>query len=60
MTDIAIHVENLSKLYHIGARQERHATTSALLSARLHAIVAALKQATTLDEMRRFVGQGES
>ena len=50
----------MSKLYTIGARQERHATTSALLSARLHAIVAALKQATTLDELRRLVGQGES
>ena len=50
----------MSKLYTIGARQERHTTTSTLLSARLHAIVAALKQATTLDEMRRLVGQAES
>ncbi|MCO6449751.1 MAG: hypothetical protein J5I90_03070, partial [Caldilineales bacterium] len=26
MTDIAIRVENLSKLYHIGASQQRHDT----------------------------------
>ena len=26
MTDIAIRVENLSKLYHIGALQQRHDT----------------------------------
>ena len=43
MTDIAIRVENLSKLYpelsaragHIGALQQRHDTTSTLLSAGL-------------------------
>ena len=50
----------MSKLYTIGVCQQRHNTTSASLGAGLHAIVAALKQATTLDEMRRFVGQGES
>ena len=35
MTDIAIRVDNLSKLYHIGALQQRHDTTSTLLSAGL-------------------------
>ena len=35
MSDIAIRVEHLSKLYTIGARQERHDTTSTLLSASL-------------------------
>ena len=34
MTDIAIRVENLSKLYHIGARQERHDTLRDALVAR--------------------------
>jgi hypothetical protein len=29
MTDIAIRVENLSKLYHIGRARERHDTPSA-------------------------------
>ena len=34
MSDIAIRVENLSKLYHIGARQERHDTLRDALVAR--------------------------
>jgi lipopolysaccharide transport system ATP-binding protein len=35
MTDIAIRVDNLSKLYHLGALQQRHDTTSTVLSASL-------------------------
>lgn len=35
MSDIAIRVDNLSKLYHIGMLQQRHDTTSANLSAGL-------------------------
>jgi hypothetical protein len=45
MTDIAIRVENLSKLYHIGARQQHHDTTSASLSAGLRdALVSTFKR----------------
>ena len=35
MSDIAIRVDNLDKLYHIGVLQQRHDTTSAGLSAGL-------------------------
>ena len=45
MTDIAIRVENLSKLYTIGRAQQRHDTTSTRLSAGLRdALVAAFQR----------------
>jgi lipopolysaccharide transport system ATP-binding protein len=40
MTDIAIRVENLSKLYHIGRAQQRRDTTSTRLSAGLRDAIA--------------------
>jgi len=41
MSDIAIRVEDLGKMYHIGRAKQRHDTTSATLSAGLRdAIVA--------------------
>ena len=42
MSDIAIHVEKLSKHYRIGAAQERHDTTSAMFNASLCDTVSAL------------------
>ena len=39
MSDSAIRVEHLSKLYHSGARQERHDTTSAPRSAGLPDVI---------------------
>ena len=49
MSDIAIRVENLSKLYHIGRAQQRHDTTSTLLSAsRRDALVGALPRITRI------------
>ena len=41
MSDIAIRVDHLSKLYHISALQQRHDTTSASLSAGTSALLSA-------------------
>ena len=54
MSDIAIRVENLSKMYRIGRAQQRHDTTSATLSAGLrHALVAGLR--APLERLSSFV-----
>ncbi len=53
MTDIAIRVENLSKLYHIGRARQRHDTLRDALSAALHpASRAARREDETLWALR--------
>jgi hypothetical protein len=44
MTDIALRVEHLSQLYTIGARQQRHDTTSASFSAGLRDAIVDFRQ----------------
>ena len=48
MSDIAIRVENLSKLYHLGARQQRHDT---LRDALVHNVLPRI----TRNPKRKFV-----
>ena len=50
MSDIAIRVDNLGKLYHIGRAQQRHDTTSATLSAGLRDVIVATFQRSDVPE----------